>query len=107
MSLDIFVQRGAGDRRGEDIVDPLIGSSIPVAIQRGRNELDRRSSSPQPVRATCVFRQGLELGQHSRFYDIETGEVWNGKITGIAHKQQGISLLTSLTVERPSNFYLG
>ena len=58
MSLDIFVMRGAGDRRGEDIVDPLIGSSIPVAIQRGRNELDGRAKSPHGCRRNAYSVQG-------------------------------------------------
>ena len=107
MALDIFVQRAAGDRRGEDIIDPLIGSRIPVAIQRGRNELDRQSSSPQTVRAECVHRLGVELGQLARFYDFDSGEIWSGKVTGISHQQAGVVLVTSLTIERPSNFYLG
>jgi hypothetical protein len=107
MALDIFVQRDAGDRRGDDVVDPLIGDNIPIAIQRGRNELDEKSSSPQKVNSECVHRTGLELGQHVRVFDFDTGEVWNGKVASITHKQEGRMLTTSLVIERPSNFYLG
>lgn len=105
--MDIFVQRGTADRRGPDVVDPLIGGSIPVAIQRGRNELDKLAHSPQSVRVETLHRTALQLGQHSRFYDFDTGEVWNGKVVGISHKQSGRDLVTSLQIERPSNFYLG
>jgi hypothetical protein len=105
MSIDIFVQRGAGDRRGDDIVDPLIGS-IPVAIQRGRNELDGKALSPQRVQAECVFRTGLRLGQLARFYDFDTGEIWNGKVAGIQHTQKGVVLTTRLQIEKPTDFFL-
>jgi hypothetical protein len=106
VSVDIFVQRDAGDRRGADIVDPLIGDSIAVAIQRGRNELDAQAHSPQQVRATTLHRVGLELGQHARFFDIDTGEVWDGKIVGIGVRQQGTDLTATLRIERPSNFFI-
>ena len=107
MALDIFVQRDAGDRRGADIVDPLIGGSIPVALQRGRNELDRQAKAPQRISAETVFRTDLRLGQHARFYDFDSGEIWNGKITGISHTQQGVVLTTQLQIEKPTDFFLG
>lgn len=107
MALDIFVQRYAGDRRGPDIIDALISGSVPVALQRGRNELDAKSKSPQRVQARCIFRTGLRLGQHARFYDFDTGEIWNGKIVGITHTFNGVKLQTDLQIEKPTDFFLG
>lgn len=105
MTVDIFVIRGAGDKRGDDIVDPLIGS-VPVAIMRGRNELDDRAEGMQTVEVETVYRTGVRLGQVARFHDIQTGEVWSGKIAGITHSQAGVELTTMLQVQRPTGFSL-
>lgn len=106
MTVDVFVIRGAGDKRGEDIVDPLIGS-IPVAIVRGRNELDERASAMQQVEAETVYRTGVRLGQTARFSDMQTGEVWTGKVVGISHAVDGTEITTSLQIKRPTGFALG
>jgi len=108
MTIDLFVQRGAGDRPGEDIVDPLI-SAIPVAIQRGRNELDEQASAPQSVNAETVYRAGVRRGQLARFYDIQNGIQSTAKVTGITHQVkkvgESVQLTTSLRVKRPTGFY--
>ena len=101
--IDLFVQRGIGDKRGEDVVDPLI-TSIPVAIQRGRNELDAQSSGLQDVTVDTVYRDGVRLGQVAKFYDSQTGLEWVGKITGITHRKSGVELVTTLQVSKPTNF---
>lgn len=103
MSIDIFVQRDNGDKRGDDIVDPLIGS-VPVAIQRGRNELDDRAGGMQQVEAETVYRDGVRLGQVAQFYDTVP---WYGKVTGITHRYNGVELTSTLQVKRPTNFYVG
>lgn len=103
---DIFVQRGAGDLQGEDIVDPLI-TTIGVAIQRGRNELDERASAMQEVEVETVFRAGVRAGQLARFFDIQRGETWFGKITGVTHRVGGGEVTTTLQVRRPTLFYTG
>ncbi len=103
MSIDIFVQRDNGDKRGDDIVDPLIGS-VPVAIQRGRNELDERASGMQQVEAETVYRDGVRLGQVARFFDTAA---WYGKVVGVTHRYNGEALTTSLQVKRPTDFYVG
>jgi hypothetical protein len=101
MNVDIFVYRGSGDKRGEDIVDPLIGS-VPVAIVRGRNELDERASGMQRVEVTTLHRIGVRLGQTARFADMQTGEVWTGKVVGITHIAEGVERATRLQVKRPT-----
>lgn len=104
MSIDLFVQRGAGDKPGENIVDPLV-ASIPVAIQRGRNELDARAHAQQDVELETVYRAGVRLGLLSRVYDIQSGEIWTGKNTGITHNVrkvgESVQTTTSLRVRKP------
>ena len=41
--IEILVTRGAGDRPGPDISDPLI-TSVPVALARGSAEINRSMS---------------------------------------------------------------
>jgi len=106
MTVDVFVIRGAGDKRGDDIIDPLIGS-VPVAIVRGRNELDARAEGVQLVEVDTVFRTGVRLGQTATFLDMQTGERWTGKISGITHRAAGVDLVTSLRVRRPTAFVIG
>jgi hypothetical protein len=108
VSIDIFVQRGAGDRPGDNIVDPLI-TSIPVAVQRGRNELDERATAQQDVTRETLFRAGVRCGQLARVVDFDHGETWLGKITGITHTvrkaDESVQLTTSLSIRRPTKFY--
>lgn len=100
MSVDLFVVRDAGDKRGDDVVDPLIGS-VPVAILRGRNELDAASRLMQQVEIEAKFRTGVRLGQLARFQDYHTGRRWTGKIVGVAHAAAGVEFVTRLQVVRP------
>jgi hypothetical protein len=97
--IDIFVQRDAGDKRGEDIVDPLIGS-LPVAIARGRNELDEHAQPMQTVTMEAVYRDGVRLGQTVMVNDSRAGVFWVGKIAGITHSARGIELATTLRIKR-------
>jgi hypothetical protein len=98
--IDIFVQRGPGDKRGDDIVDSLIGS-LPVAIARGRNELDERAQPMQTVTMETVYRDGVRLGQLARVLDSRAGVAWMGKIVGISHRGAGVERTTTLRIKRP------
>lgn len=102
--IDIFVQRGAGDYRGEDIVDPLL-SALEPALDRGRAELDSTSVLQQPIQVTTKFRTGVRLGQLAEFHDSLQGVSWKGKITGIQHSIQGSTVTTVLEVIRPVVFF--
>lgn len=107
-ALDIAVVRGAGDKPGDNIVDPLIGS-VPVAIQRGRNELDARASGLREVDIEAVYRAGVRMGQLAKIFDMQTGVPWLGKISGVTHQiskaGDSTQLTTRLRVEKPTNFY--
>lgn len=104
MTVDIIVLRGAGDKRGPDIVDPLVSEPV-VAVERGRNELDTHSVLQQPIQMTTVFRLGVELGQIAEVVDALQGAVWRGKITGISHRISGSEVQTTLDILRPAKFF--
>jgi hypothetical protein len=96
--IDIIVIRGEGDRAGQDVVDPLIGS-LPVALARGRQELDDQADPLQPVTVVCLFRVGLRLGNAVRFQDSRRG-TWTGTIVGINHRGAGGVTSTTLQLRR-------
>lgn len=83
MSVDIIVVRGDGARPGPDIEDRLI-ATIPVAVQRGRNECDG-ASGLQPVTMTLVLRPDLLPGKIVRVQDALQGATWVGQIVSVSH----------------------
>lgn len=97
--IAVEVYRGDGTRRGDDIVDPLIGSEA-CAIARGRNELDARAHSRSHVTLVVIHRPGLRLGHLIHATDI-TGVHWTGMITGISHGLSSGKAMTTLTIDRP------
>lgn len=100
MGLAIKVKRGAGDKQGQDIVDPLV-TTVQVAIDRGRAELDSSAENLQTVQLTVKFRPGIRNGQLIEVHDELQGESWRGKIIGIQYANQGLKLTAQLTVVRP------
>lgn len=103
MSVNIVVRRGAGIHPGDDITDPLI-VTLPVALSRGRNELDERASGLQDVQVTFKYRTGIRLGQVARVHEGLFGAVWYGKVSGISHKSTLALVETTLTIKRPTEF---
>ena len=103
--FSITVRRGDGLHPGEDIVDPLI-KTLPVGLERGRNELDDRAHALQEVDLTIHFRAGLRLGQVVEVKETLFGTVWYGKITGLTHSYEGVAPLTVVRVKRPSDFFV-
>lgn len=102
MAIAIEVYRGVGDRRGEDVHEPLLGGSLPAALERGRNELDARASLMQTTRLElAAARPDLRLGDLVQVADADQGPTWRGKIVGIAHSLAPGEAPTVLTVERP------
>lgn len=97
--IDLIVVRGQADVTGPDVEDPLV-TTVPVALARGRNELDSNSRL-QPIRLTCFYRAGFRHGQIVRVMDALQGETWVGKITGLNHYVEDFTPLTELSVERP------
>lgn len=98
--VSIVVVRGAGDKQGEDIEDPLL-CDVSVQLARGRKELDANGAVPQEVVLTTIYREGLENGQLSEVNDAAQGETYRGKVTGITHRIDGDTVNTEVTLRKP------
>jgi len=96
--IDIFVQRGEGERRGEDIISPLI-TELSVALSRGQVACDSNAAS-RTVQLDVTFRTGLKTGQTARIVDALQGQVWSGKITSVDSGVENAKVFTRLSVER-------
>lgn len=96
----IVVIRGAGDRKGSDITEPLL-YSLEAKLARGTAEMDEHSEEQQVVDLTITYRPGVRMGQLVEVNDSIQGATWRGKITGIAHAMDGTQVLTTLNVLRP------
>lgn len=103
MAVDIFVQRDGGLKQGKDIVDPLI-PTIAVALNRGRNELDQQATPKTPVELTTVYRPGVLLGQLVEIAEGIRAEIYRGKVIRIRHQISPDRAVTTLTVQRISDF---
>ncbi len=101
--VDLVVIRGAGDRQGDDIVEALL-STTAAALNRGRNELDRRATGKDSLTYTVVFRTGILLGQLVEVDDILLGASFRAKVTAVRHIINQTSATTQLTLERLSRF---
>lgn len=100
MALAMVVKRNAGDKIGQDVIDPLI-TLVNVGLSRGRAELDQQASNLQTVNVQTVFRSGVKSGQLAEFNDNLQGETWKGKIIGVTHIMDNLTLVSRLTVLRP------
>lgn len=96
----IFVTRYAGDKRGEDIVDPLL-NTVEAQLARGTAELDAHSTTPQTVNLVTVYRPGVELGQLAEVHDAMQGVSYRGKITGISHRISSGTVTSLIDIVRP------
>lgn len=105
MPIAVVVRRGSGTRPGEDIYDPLI-TALPVALARGRNELDEQSSGLQPVDLNIPFRIGLRMGQVVKVIDTLFGTIWYGKIESLRHAKTIDGMITTVRLKRPTEFVL-
>ena len=96
--IDLLVTRNAGDLRGDDVIEPLLGS-VATALARGRAEIDAQAERMQLVTVETVYRDGLRRGQLVRFNDSTRG-TWSGKVVGITHAFDGPVVKTTLRVLR-------
>lgn len=100
--ISVIVQRQPADRQGPDISEPLICSE-PVAVERGRNEIDRNSTNREIVTGTGPLRRFISPGPLLEVMDLEHGP-WRGMVTGCAlsltRGESDFSADINLTVER-------
>lgn len=102
MSVDLFVKRKLGELRGPDIINRLLATDL-IAIERGRNELDKNSGI-QDINLVTVFRTGVEMGQLVEVIDVLQGREYRGKISGIRHSASNGVIQTHLILAKPSTF---
>lgn len=101
MAVTISVYRGAGARDGGEISEPMLGTSLPAALARGRAELDAAAHPRRALTLDVIYRPQSRLGELIEIDDPIHGVPWRGKITGIVHRDDGASIVTTLSVERP------
>ncbi len=99
--IDLIVQRGNGDYVGDDIVDPLI-TTLPAALERGRNELDEHSGGI-PVTLATKYLASVFPGQLVRVEDALQGAIWLGKIISFRHQTILGGAVTTLEILRQSD----
>ena len=99
--IAVEVYRGSGERPGGEVRDPLIGDSLPVALARGRAELDANAHTMERVELESAYRPDSTLGELIEIDDPVQGVTWRGQVIGIAHRLDGAELITVLTVRRP------
>lgn len=95
----ITVMRSAGDRPGEDIVDPL-ASEVQALIERGRNEIDEATPA-DGVEHVVRFDPAYRSGDLVEVNDSQQGATWRGKITAVEHVFEPVDRYTRLTIRRP------
>jgi hypothetical protein len=96
--MHILVQRPPASRQGPDISDPLL-TAEPVAVERGRNEIDKNCSSRQIVTLE-VAPLALRINTLVEVQDV-SGSSWRGLVTGIRISQtNGEGVAMTLTLER-------
>jgi hypothetical protein len=102
MSVDIFVQRGSGLKRGSNIDSPLI-CETPVALELGVNLLDKNSYQTTDT-IQALYRPGVMPGQLAEVHDALQGKSWRGKITSmtITKSAPGEGLVLSMQIQRPA-----
>ena len=95
----IEVYRGAGDRPGTPIVEPLLADTALLA--RGRAEMDRHAHVVEQVELDAVFRAGLRPGQLCEVTDPTQLLARRAKLVGVALRFGGDTLECSLSLEEP------
>lgn len=103
---DIIVIRGAGDREAEDVVEALLYTDL-AALERGRNEMDRRATAKAEKQLTLRYRAGLETGQLCEVIDAAQGVRYRGKITAVQNvvRSNPPEALSIVTLEVPTEFF--
>jgi len=80
--ISVIVQRPPADRQGPDISDPLI-TSEPVAVERGRNEIDYHSSNRETITGSGPLRSFIRPGLLVQVADMESA-AYRAKVTACA-----------------------
>lgn len=96
----VEVYRGAGDRPGAPVVEPLLADTALLA--RGVAEMDRQAHSLAQVELDAVFRPGLRCGQLCEIHDPTLRQPRYCKLVGLALTFDGAELGCKLSLEEPT-----
>ena len=100
--MKIIVTRGAGDRPGPNIVDPLL-TSEPAAIARGRREIDHSTAMRSIEQGNCPLLPYIATG--SLVHVTEARRSYRGKLTmwattiDISEDGREFTAMTSVSIE--------
>ncbi len=95
----IEAYRGAGDRQGQPIIEPLLADN--ALIHRGRAEMDANAHELNQVQLSIVFRPGVRLGHLIEAIDPSSATPYRGKITGMQITVRGAEIEHRIDVEVP------
>jgi len=100
MTISIEGARYRGDRPGDPIIDPLIGS-IPCAVARATGHLNATAQPITRVTLSVVPSASYRNGDLIEVRDSAQGGSWRGKITSVRHRYSGpADIDTELTINR-------
>lgn len=99
--VNVIIERAPANKQGPDISDPLITSAA-VAVERGRNEIDKNCSNREVVTSSGPYQGYIKPGSIVEVADSEE-TVWRGMVKSCAISiSQGdkIEVDTHLVIER-------
>ncbi len=100
--MRVEVYRGAGDRPGVEISEPLLNGEASL-IERGRAEMDERAHPRRTISLTIVPRPGLRQGLLVR--RVQEGRApWVARIVGLSWEpgtDQDPQTVVKVDLERP------
>jgi len=77
----IEVYRGAGERRGQPVTEPLLADN--ALIHRGRAEMDAHAHAITRITLSLVFRPEVRLGQLVEMPSLVSASPQRGKVIGV------------------------
>jgi hypothetical protein len=97
----VAVARYEGDRQAPPVIDELI-TNTPLALNRGRNELDYLAYRHSTVQLRIVYRPGIRLGHLVEVRDALQGIAWRGKVVGLRYSNSLGGTTIDMDVQRPT-----
>jgi len=96
--VDIVVQRGAADRPGNDIQEPLL-ATLGAAYERGNAEINRGALHDE-LTMRVKYQPTVAVGDSIRVVDSWQG-TYIARVTGITHISADGTITTTLELWRP------
>lgn len=80
----IIVKRGAGNKEGSPIVEPLAATILALKA-RGKREIDDQGADKLEVTASVPYIPDLEIGDLISITDYEDSLTYTGRVTRLDH----------------------